>query len=221
MADDGLTQREKRAQRHKVEARKGAPGRLARKAIVPTLIILVLAGIAAGFYFTSKNAQACPSHWHSTFDVYVQEGNGTRRVNFRHPSFDLNGQTPLRAHMHQGDGKNQLHFEGGGVCVGVEEAFRYVDVDLEGNSIRFTGIHEDLGQDGTFREEGNKTLEVYIESPEGVWRHPSVGSILDYQLKDGERILILYGSFTDEQVAEFQAAMPVPDSGRPAPQFGP
>lgn len=213
--DDGLTVRERRAMHAKQQARKDAPAKLARKAIVPAIVILVIAGISAGFYFTAKSQGECPGHWHATFDVYVQQDDGTaKKMSFRHPDFDLNRQTPFRAHMHQGDGKNQFHFEQGGQCVGVQEAFSYVDVDLRSSSITFDGDHVSLGQDGTYRESGNKTLEVYIASPTGEWRHPSVRSILDYQLKDGESILITYGNFTDAEIDGFKAAMATPDSGR-------
>ncbi|MEK6976045.1 MAG: hypothetical protein AABY18_06855 [Candidatus Thermoplasmatota archaeon] len=215
--EDQMTVRERRALHAKQQSRKDAPVRMARKAIVPGIIILVIAAIVAGFYFTAKNQGECPDHWHATFDVYVQDDNGTaQRISFRHPDFDLSRNTPMRSHMHQRDGKNQFHFEQGAQCVGVEEAFGYVDVELNANSMTLQGAHAALGQEGTYREEGNKTLEAYVQSPSGEWRHPSVKSILDYQLKDGESILILYGNYTDEQVAQFQAAMALPDSGRQA-----
>lgn len=215
-----MTVRERRAQHAREQARKDAPARLARKAIVPGIIILLIAAIATGFYFTNKSQGECPGHWHATFDVYVQDENGTfDRISFRDPQFDLSsGKTPLRAHMHQGDGKNQWHFEQGGQCVGVEEAFDYIDVELSTDRITFEGRHAGpiLDQAGTYEETGNKTLRAFIESPSGEWREKSVRSILDYQLKDGEALLIVYGAPTDAQLQQFQDAVAVPDGRRTA-----
>lgn len=213
--DDGLTVRERRAQHAKSQARKQAPGKMLRKAIVPAIIILVIAGISAGFYFTAKNQGDCPGHWHATFDVYVQQSDGTTdRMEFRHPAFDLNGQTPFRSHMHQADNKNQFHFEQGGQCVGVQEAFSYVDVDVRATSLTFDGAHSALGQAGTYRVNDTRSLDAYIESADGVWRHPSVRSILNYQLLDGERLLLTYGDFSPDEIAQFQAGVALPSSGR-------
>ncbi len=230
MADDEekMTVRERRAQNAKANAIKTAPGRMARKAIVPAIVVLIIAAIATGMYLNDKNASKCPGHWHATFDVYVQGGNQTHQVSYRAPQFDLNGQTPLRSHMHQSDGKNMFHFEQGGLCVGIEEALGYVDTEISGSSVKLDGVHDSLGQAGTYR--GNVT--VYIEhvsdrqytERNGVrviqnetleWRQHSVKSILDYQLKDGERLLVLEGDYTAEQVAQFQAAMAMPATGRP------
>ena len=223
MADeDRLTVRERRAQHAKSQARKGAPGKVLRKAIVPAIILLVIAAIATGMYFNDKNAAKCPGHWHATFDVYVQDGNQTRRMSFAAPQFDLNGQTPFRSHMHQADRKNQFHFEQGGLCVGVEEAFGYIDVDINANSLVFDGVHGSLGQDGTYRGNETHPLTAWIQhiSDRGErdasgrvtsatleWREHSLRSIQDYQLKDGERLLILHGSYTADEIAAMQAAV--------------
>lgn len=226
--EDKMTVRERRAQNAKATAIKTAPGKVARKMIVPGIIVLVIAVIATGMYFNDKNASKCPGHWHATFDVYVQEGNETQRISYAAPQFDLNGQTPLRSHMHQSDRKNQFHFEQGGLCVGIEEALGYVDTDVSGSSVKLDGVHGGLGQAGTFR--GNVTVYIehvsdrqyalrdgvkVIESETLEWRQHSFRSVADYQLKDGERFLILQGDYTADQVAQFQAAMALPDSGRP------
>ena len=235
MADDEqkMTVRERRAQHAKSSAIKTAPAKLARKAIVPAIVVLIIAAIATGMYFNDKNASKCPGHWHATFDVYVQDGNDTKRLSFAANEFDLNGQTPLRAHMHQGDRKNQWHFEQGGLCVGVEEALGYIDVDLSAKTLKVEGpVHERMGQTGTYRADETHRLVAYVEHVSDrqyeernggkvivdetlEWREHSISSILDYQLKDGERILILHGDYTPEQVEQFKAAMALPDSGRP------
>ena len=230
---DKMTVRERRAQRAKTEARKGAPAKVARKMIVPAIVVLVIAAVAAGMYFNERSAGKCPGHWHATFDLILEDGNGTpQRMSFRNGLFDLQYQTPMRAHMHQSDGKNQFHFEQAGTCVGIEEAFGYVDVNLNRNSIELDGAHKGMGQDGKYTPEGNKTIRAFIEhvsdrvkevrgnrevtvSATTEWRETSLGSVLDYQLKDGERLLILYGEYSDDQVEQYKAAAPKPDTGYP------
>jgi hypothetical protein len=219
MADDDLSQREKRAARHKVESRKGAPAKLARKAVVPAIVILVLAGVATGFWWTATHTPDCPTHWHATFGVFVPSASNASQpeeVNFRSPFYDISGgQMPERAHMHQSDGYNQMHFEQAGTCVGVQEWMRYVGIKLTSDSITLEGHHADLGQTGTWKDSGAQTLHVWIESNVGgtwTWQEHSVKSILGYQLKDGEKILVYYGSFSDAQVQQMKASIHDPVS---------
>src|SRR5689334_16854218 len=101
MADDDLSQREKRAARHKVESRKGAPAKMARKAVVPAIILLVLAGVATGFWYTATHTPDCPTHWHATFGVFVPSTANVSQpeeVSFRNAAYNIQPM-PERAHM--------------------------------------------------------------------------------------------------------------------------
>jgi hypothetical protein len=218
-SDDGLTVRERRAQHAKQAARKDAPKRLLRKAALPLFILLILGGITTGFILTSQKAQDCPTHWHAGFAVYVPDPSNASRVtevSYRHPLYDLNGKTPMRSHMHQADGFNQFHFEQGGLCVGLEEAFGYIDTDL--------------GQAGTYRNNDTARLHVYVEQVsnrtyqgEGAfrrlvsahyeWTEMPISKALDYQLKDTERVLVVFGTVSDDQLQALQSQVPKP-SGR-------
>src|ERR1051326_9207458 len=165
--DDGLTQRERGARAQGVGARKGPPGRMARKAVVPAIIVLVLAGVAAGFWYTATHTPDCPTHWHATFDVYVPSKDNAsqpEQVTYRSNYYDIaGGQMPERAHMHQSDGYNQFHFEQAGTCVGVREAFSYVETKLTSTSLSLTGHHADLGHAGTWKNNATAHLHVYID----------------------------------------------------------
>lgn len=231
MADDELTQREKRAQRHKVESRKTAPGRMARKAALPAFVILLLAAVAAGFWYTNTHQPDCPTHWHATFGVFLPgEDNASQpmEVNFRSPYYDIStGKTPERAHMHQGDGFNQMHFEQAGTCVGVKEWMKYVEVRLSSNSIELFGQHAALGQEGTWKASGTQQVHAWVESCVGAdgpvcdggqwtWEERSVKSVEDYQLKDGEKILVYLGDFTPAQVQQMKDSIHDPVSRQAA-----
>ena len=220
--DDGLSQREKRAQRHKTESRKGAPGKMARKAIVPAIVLLVLAGVATGFWYTYTHQPDCPTHWHATFDVYVpSKANASQpeQVNYRSQFYDISGgQMPERAHMHQSDGYNQFHFEQATVCVGVREAFGYVDTKVSTHELQLVGHHADFGQAGTWKDNATAHLHIYIDHVSNItkvnkapvsahweWKEESVGSVLNYQLKDMEKVLVVFGDYTPAQIAQMEA----------------
>jgi hypothetical protein len=220
-ADDGLTQREKRAQRHKVESRKSAPGRMARKAALPAFIILLLAAVVAGFWYTNTHEPDCPTHWHGTWAVYVPTGGdptSPQEINFRTPYYDISNGMPERAHMHQSDGYNQMHFEQAGTCVPVDEWMKYVQIRLDSNSIEAYGHHAEMGQGGTWKVSGNQTLHAWVEANvtgTWTWQERSVKSVLDYQLKDGEKLLVYIGDYTPAQVQQMEASIHDPASRAP------
>jgi hypothetical protein len=192
---------------------------MARKAIVPVAVVLVLSAVAVGFWYTSTHTPDCPTHWHATFGVFVpgtDNASQPEEVNFRSPYYDISGgRMPERAHMHQSDGFNQMHFEQAGTCVGVQEWMRYVEVRLSSNSIELYGHHADLDQDGTFKAEGTKTLHAWVETNKDgtwTWEERGVKSVLDYQLKDGEKILVYLGDFTPDQVQHMKDSIQDPVS---------
>jgi hypothetical protein len=232
-SDDGMTVRERRAQHARQSARKDAPKRFLRKAALPLFIVLVLTGVTVGFLVSNAQAQACPTHWHAGFSVYVPDADNASRVqevSYRHSQYDLNGKTPFRSHMHQSDGFNQFHFEQGGLCVGLEEAFGYIDTDLSTRGLVLDGSHNDLGQAATYRNNDTARLHVYVEhisnrtyQGEGAfrqlvsahyeWSEMPFAKALDYQLKDTERVLVVFGDLSEEQLRVLQDQVPKP-SGR-------
>ncbi|MGB0653349.1 MAG: hypothetical protein ACPGQL_09135 [Thermoplasmatota archaeon] len=213
--DDGLTQRERRAQHHK-DTKPTMDPEIIRKAIGPALVFLLIAGIGAGVYFTATSSSNCPDHWHATFDIYVTPEDGEAfQVSYVHRQYDLNtGQTPLSAHMHQGDRINQIHYEDpSGDCTDFDTFMRYVDTDISNSRIVLDGAHSDLGQAGTYR--ANETLEIkaYHSTDGGLeWKEISINKLNDRQLKDGERVLILHGSFSDEEIQLMQDQVDTPST---------
>jgi hypothetical protein len=224
--DDKMTVRERRAQHAKEQARKDAPKTLLRKAAVPALVVLVLAGVAAGFYFTNKNAEACPGHFHSTFGIFIPGDNGTyEKVDFagpRAPSggayYDLSNRASRQAistHMHQSGpeqgsaalGPSQLHFESAG-CYPLEDSLKALDLRVNGDSIELSGGHEQVNQGGTF--EGN--LHFYLQDTQGRWSEEKWSSWDNRQMPDGYAFMIVVGDYTDAQIEEMKAGIPAPIS---------
>ncbi len=179
---------------------------LARKAIVPGLIILVVAGIGAGMYFTAQNAGECPGHWHATFHVYVDDD----RISYG--AYNLENQrTPLSHHLHSGDDA-KVHFEPPtGGCIGFSEFLSKVDTRVTSDSLRLDGIHEDMRQGGTFTSDGNRTLHIF-HAPDGDnWKSISASALNKRQLLDGERVLIAFGEYSEAQIEMMQNAVPYPN----------
>lgn len=230
--DDKMTVRERRAQHAKQQARKDAPKNLVRKAAVPALIVLVLAAVATGFYFTNKNAQDCPGHFHATFGIYIPDGNGSfEKVDFASPRapnggayYDF-GNGPgfsLSIHMHQSGaeqgssalGPSQFHFEPptANTCVPLEDALQAIEVEATNSRLELKGAHAQMDQDGTWTASGNQTLHVYIQDDQGTWSESSYSAWEDKQLPDGYAILMAFGDYSEEQIEQMQAGIPPPIS---------
>lgn len=233
MADeDKMTVRERRAQHAKEQARKDAPKNLARKATVPALIILVLAAVATGFYFTNKNAQDCPGHFHVSFGIFIPGANGTfEKVDFAGPrapnggiyyDFGNAGGFSLSTHMHQSGaeqgssalGPSQLHFEPptANSCVPFEDALQAIEVEASNTRLELKGAHAQVDQDGTWTASGNQTVHLYIQDAQGDWSKSSVSAWRGKQLPDASSFLLAFGDYTDAQVEQMQATIPPPIS---------
>src|SRR5688572_27569441 len=203
MADDEkLTVRERRAQHAKQQARKDAPKNLVRKAALPALIVLILAGIATGFYFTNKNAQDCPGHFHATFGIFIPDGNGSfEKVDMASPrsgnggayyDFGNSQGFSLSIHMHQSGaeqgssalGPSQFHFEPptANTCVPLEDALQAIEIEASDSRLELKGAHAQVGQDGTWTKSGNETMHVYYQDPSGDWSKSSYSAWDDRQL---------------------------------------
>ncbi len=209
-----LTPRERRALREK-EKKKEATSlaessrQFAKRAAIPAIVVLVIAGFAAAIYINENVIEEkCPAHDHATMHTYVDG----ERISFQHPQLDLNGDMRMRFHLHQSDDE-VWHLEGG--CTDIEKAFRELHVGLSEKQIVLEGVHEQLGQAGTYKEEGNKTLEMYLYE-DGNWTKKDIGDMLGFQARDGHRILLTYGENDEEEVARMQAQVPPPPGSAPA-----
>jgi hypothetical protein len=189
--DDDLSQRERRALRHRENRRKELPGEMARKvrAYGPmTLIVLAVVGAAAGVYYLSSSGQECPDpHWHSTFGIFVPDEAGQpKRIDFAAPRtdggliyYDYNslarGGNPnfsATLHMHQTGGETgsaalgpaQFHMEQRGKCISVRQALHVVEVDAKEDSLTLTGGHLRVGQGGTYTASAESPLRWFVQT---------------------------------------------------------
>jgi hypothetical protein len=238
MADDEMTVRERRAKHAREQARKDAPKNLARKAALPALIILILAAVATGFYFTNKNSQDCPGHFHGTFGIFVPGENGTfHKVDFASPrapsgrayyDFGGTGGAPfsLSVHMHQSGseqgsaslGPSQLHFEPPtpNTCVPLDDVMHALEVEASDSRLQLKGGHAQVDQDATYTNSGNQTVRFFVQDKQGAWSESKYSSWDGKQLPDGYSFLLAYGSYSDAQVDQMKASIPAPISRDPS-----
>lgn len=206
-----MTQRERRRQQHTPERSSPIGGGNAKKLLMPAIIIGLLGLVVGMMYLTATGGDDCPGHWHSTFEVYV-DGD---KVSFQ--DFNLeNGRTPLSSHLHRGNDA-QWHFEPNPArCIDFSEALSFVGMDLENGRLELDGsVHQANGVAGVYKDDGNKTLQVYRAIGNGEWEQISAKSAAGKQRPDGERMLILYGTYSPEEIAALQDGVPFPSGVTP------
>lgn len=202
-----MTQRERRRQQSRGS---GGGGRQIRwgKVIVP-LLLLTVAGAVVAVPFVYNDFlidDSCPGHWHSTMKAYV---NGTE-VDFT--AYNLESQrTPISSHFHRNDARYKWHFEPAQRrCIEFREAASYIDLELHGDRIVLDGLHENAPWGGEHRTDGNNTVQALHKVGDNDWRNIEIGRLNERQLRDGERVLILYGDYTEDQVRSYQESVPDP-----------
>jgi hypothetical protein len=147
--------------------------------IIPIVAALVAIGIAAAVMTQSPGNNFGPlysAHEHAVFEVRI---NGDP-IDFSQSKYQV--QSPY-IHVEGGDGTT-LHRHSTSVPVG--EFLRSVHMNIENNCF--------VSDDGNrFCEDGSKQLRYFVNGTEG-------SSIMDYILKENDRILIIYGTESQEQI---------------------
>lgn len=209
-----LTARERREQRYRDQERKALPTKLLRRGGIAALVILLIAGGAWGAVWVYNSTKdKCEFsrenlHEHASFAVF-EDGyeNGTKRLSFQSPKFDLEGPRsegllPMKFHMHQPN-DFQFHMEFG--CATMEDFFSFV-----GGRLRAGHLKLDPYLHGSKVLEDNDTMQLkfYLRQVDGNWvEKPDAHQI---QLRDGQRLLITYGRANETKLQAQQAAVPVP-----------
>jgi hypothetical protein len=206
--DEEKTARQRRAERAKS---KGSgiqfSGDWLRKLIVPAIIVLVLAAIVFAMVRWNQQFDDCPGHWHSTMKVYA-DGN---EVTF--DAYNLeNKNLPMAYHMHQGDARWKWHFEpqGGAECIPFSTPSRAIDMRVSAGKLTFGGEHAGMPWAGEHVANETHTLQIFHEPPGESWSTLTAKQLNNRQLKDGERLLILFGNYTDDEIESLKASVPSP-----------
>jgi hypothetical protein len=207
MSDEELSQRDRRRQQNKSSKSKvSLPRANLKQWAMPAIFMLLVGGVVTAMVLTSVSAEECPGHWHSTFNVYVDD----ERISYDHAQYDLGQQTPLSYHLHQPNDA-LIHFEPPRTeCIPMETFLSAVDTTIGEGIISFDGNHASLGQAGTYENDGNRTLQFFIAPTGDDWEIIGADELNERQSLDGERMLILFGNYTDERIAQLQGGVPYP-----------
>lgn len=162
--------------------------------------ILALTGVVWGYVEVDSKLEAkgCNFHEHATFRV-VDEG---QVLSFKHPRFDMSNMA-MKAHLHQPN-DSQIHLEG--KCASVDDFFSLMGMKIEPGLLQ---LDHELHGGKVLEDEGNRTLRffLYHETPDD-WKWEEYPGLLDHQLRDGQRMLVIYGEYTDEEITAFQDQVP-------------
>lgn len=209
MASDDV--RRMRQQRAAQNRRKAIPAKVGKRLLIGLIVAVALAGIVYAVQQNAETRGSCPGHWHATFAVYVDG----ERVPFPQPPYLIapQGKLPLSMHMHT-PSQETLHFEPAQPeCLGVKDTMEYVDVDVSENKLTLSGAHEEGPFGGSYEPDGNKTLRFFVQERGGDMQESEWSSLRGRQLADGEKLLIVYGDDTLDEVASYMEALPDPPGG--------
>jgi len=161
--------------------------------ILPIVVVIVGAGIAAAVLAPRNPAldfgPLGSAHLHAVFAV-VLDGEA---IDFSQDKYQVKTTGNSYIHVEGGDGTT-LHRHSTKVPVG--EFFRSVNMDIRDNCF----IRDDGEQ---FCEQGNNQLRFYRNTT-------SIESIIDYVLQDNDRLLVIYGDETEDEIqAEISKLMAI------------
>jgi hypothetical protein len=156
--------------------------------ILPIIVVLVIiAGIS--IYLFSQNTQSVAgfgplgsAHEHAAFLVKVKGQN----IDFSQPKYQVQSDY---IHVENGDGTT-LHRHSTNVTFADFLKSIKMDIDKKNNCLVFTN-----GTKYCDNDDDNNKLRIFINGN-------STNSISDYILKNNDRLLVIYGNETNEQIAK-------------------
>lgn len=197
------SQRERRRQRHEGSRPRVPLGRRLRPYLVPVVIVL-LWGSAVSYTVASSGKEAeCPGHWMAVFQVTLNDQVG---------SFSEVTRPTAGVESHGGD--QVVHFEGPVVrCTGLQDTLAAFGVDLGRDSIQVEPGHNLPTE--RFASNATHELRTYLQPWAGAWERRDVADMLDYQLKEGERVLVTYTALNASVDDDQARTPPIADEYRP------
>ncbi len=194
--------RKMRQERAAAQRRKSLPAKAGKRILIAVVIVVAIAGIVYAVQQSAERRGSCPGHWHATFAIYVDG----ERVPFPQPPYQLapQGKMAMSMHMHS-PSQEILHYEPvQPECLGTEDAFNRIDVDLGSDKMILDSDHENGPLGGTYENDGNSTLRYFVQPKDSTLEETSWSKLKDRQLANGEKLLIAYGAYSE---AEIQSMM--------------
>ncbi len=195
--------REERAAANRLKA---LPAKVGKRILIAAVLVVAIAGIVYAVQQNAETRRECPGHWHATFAIYVDG----ERVPFPQPPYQMSpgGKLPMSMHMHS-PSQEILHFEPSPAeCLGVAETFEMLDVDLGADAVTFEGSHGAF--DGKYEADGNQTLRYFVQPRDGELQEEAWSSLRGRQLANGEKLLVAYGEYSQEEIQSMMDSISTP-----------
>lgn len=142
----------------------------------------------------------CAFHEHASFRVW----DGPQELSFQHSRFDMRNMA-MKAHLHQPN-DYQVHLEG--KCADVSEFFSLMGMMLRTGYLK---LDSELHEGRVLEDNGNETLQFFLyHDAGGNWTWDSYPDLPGHQLRDKQRMLVAYGNYTTQEIAQMQAQVPSP-----------
>lgn len=202
-SEDVRKMRQERAAKNR---RKGLPAKAGKRALVVVIIIVAIAGIVYAFQQSAETRGNCPGHWHATFQIFVDG----ERVPFPQPPYLMapQGKLPMSLHMHT-PSQEILHYEPPQPdCLGTGDAFETLDIDLGASKLTVGEDHGPLA--GSYENDGNSTLRYFVQMRDGEMEETTWGDLGGRQLKNGEKLLIAYGDYSEDEIQSMMDGISTP-----------
>jgi hypothetical protein len=187
------------------------------------IVVLWVAIVGATVTFANPDVE-CPGHWHSTFNVFVDD----EKVPFAagNPQYTFSGdgrggQLPLRTHMHSG-ADNYWHFEPSTrECIDLSDPMKRVDMVLRTGELSLTGqYHESNSWGGVHQDNETHQVRAFLKEWGQDWASISPSKLAGMQVPDSAQVLIVYGDETAADPANFESRLTQLPSGTQAPASG-
>ncbi|MHB8633320.1 MAG: hypothetical protein ACYDBQ_05035 [Thermoplasmatota archaeon] len=165
---------------------------------------------------------SCPGHWHAQFSLVIEGHN----VTFQDPHFYLEGPSegvpnamPTSSHMHRGE-PGEWHFEPSPAqCVQMASANTFIGLRLDDGYLLLSGPHDNIPLEGAhpgtmqganWTVSASEPLAAYHQLVGAAWKPLSIHALNARQLQDGEKVLVMYGAYSQEDVRDHENAVPPP-----------
>lgn len=193
---------ERAARRARVE-RDWARQKLRKNLLVTGVVLLATAGIAAGVYASMKANETGPRsvHFHEGFAAFV---NG-EPVPYANPA--VSGMNGYAVHVHP-PSYGTWHYETRLKETSVKDILRYYYKTRLTEDVLI--LPPESGRPGTYTSTDESPLRFFWQpSVAQPWRE-GWGPVERWLPEGGERFLLLYGTYTDAEVAALQERVPIP-----------
>jgi hypothetical protein len=188
--------------------RKERTKRFLRNSAIGLVVLVLVAGAAYGISKIPPPARTV--HWHAKWEVFVNDQQ-MNFDNFIDVSRNNGGSLYLPAHLHSPS--NIIHNEGKEGQGTMSKLFLFhVGGKLTNDEMVLpNGV---FPTSGDFKNDGNHTLQMFLDQtsyPDQL-NHTSnwhkVADIPNYSFHDGDRILLVYGNDTADQIQKFETDFP-------------